>query len=459
MVWRRNERLVMHYARWFVAVACAMGVLSGCSDTSESEGASEAREPAPEPEVQAPRFPGYPLIDDSVLRRAPDLLDHLVPRLRPATGLRFRNLVYEANNVDLRGSRTEQQLYEDTGVEIAERWRAGAAGVRGVLVLRDALFSQQDHPIDHNPVSIMMPVSWISVAVHEVMEGRELRPANAPDLDDDAAWAELDTPALLFGSFPPSERLHEEATKPRTVLAPQRLRVTNARRSVAMLAQQSRAMCDAAGEGAEAVAAAGAEAISFSDRLYFGERLRRENIILVTVENPTLHERVDEAKGFRPPRGTLSDEAIATAVDALYRRRLLDGDVGLERVDLNRMSERRHAVALLERLIPEEDPGDSQLWLYVHGGLRGSAIEDALSHMYGFRLQLEAGNVNLSRLRLFARPPVPIGGSDLARQLWLGSRRFRNHDLPMSLNLGSGLLVRLFEELRPTLQRRMDDED
>ena len=120
---------------------------------------------------------------------------------------------------------------------------------------------------------------------------------------------------------------------------------------------------------------------------------------------------------------------------------------------------RRHAVALLERLIPEEDPGDSQLWLYVHGGLRGSAIEDALSHMYGFRLQLEAGNVNLSRLRLFARPPVPIGGSDLARQLWLGSRRFRNHDLPMSLNLGSGLLVRLFEELRPTLQRRMDDED
>lgn len=458
MSWRDNEGLVRH-GHWLVALMIALGGLAGCSDTSDAEGTRATREPEPEPEVQAPRLPGYPLIDDSVLRRAPDLLDHLVPRLRPATGLRFRNLVYEANNVDLRGGRTEQELYEDTGVEIAERWREGAAGVRRVLVVRDALFSQQDHPIDHTPVSVMMPASWISVAVDAVMEGRELQPTNAPELDDDAAWAELDTPARLFGSFPPSERLHEEATKPRTVLAPQRLRVTNARRSVAMLARQSQAMCDAAGEGPEAVAAAGAEAISFSDRLYFGERLRRENIILVTVENPTLHERVDEAKGFRPPRGTLSDEAIDTAVDALYRRRLADGDVGIERVDLNRMSERRHAVALLERLIPKEDPGDSQIWLYVHGGLRGSAIEDALSHMYGFRLQLEAGNVNLSRLRLFARPPVPIGGSDLARQLWLGSRRFRNHDLPMSLNLGSGLLTRLFEELRPTLQRRMEDDD
>ncbi|MFT5354698.1 MAG: hypothetical protein ACI9KE_001906 [Polyangiales bacterium] len=433
-----------------------MCALTACSDSSDDE---RRQAPAPlveEPQEAAPRLPGYPLIDDSVLRRAPDLLDHLVPRLNPATGLRFRNLVYEANNVDLRGGRTEQELYEDTGVEIAERWREGAAGVRGVLVLRDALFSQQDHPIDHNPVSIMMPASWISVAVHEVMEGRELHPANAPELDDDAAWAELDTPALLFGSFPPSERLHEEATKPRSVLAPQRLLVTNARRSVAMLAEQSRAMCDAAAEGPVAVAAAGAEAISLSDRRYFGERLRRENIILVTVENPTLHERVDEAKGFRPPRGTLSDEAVATAVNALYRRRLEDGDVGIERVDVNRMSERRHAVDLLERLIPEEAPGESQIWLYVHGGMRGSAIDDALSHMYGFRLQLEAGNVNLSRLRVFARPPVPIGGSDLARQLWLSSRRFRNHDLPMSLNLGSGLLSRLFEELRPTLQRRME---
>ena len=442
------------------AFACAVAfALAACSDASESErtqAAPEATEAAPE---APPRLPGYPLFDDTVLARAPDRLDHIVPRLHPATGMRFRNLVYEANNVDLRGSRTEQELYEDTGVEIAARWREGAAGVRGVLVQRDALFSQQDHPIDHTPLSIMMPVSWITVAVHEVMEGRELRPTLSPELDDDAAWAELDAPALLFGSFPASERLHEEATKPRTVLAPQRLLVTNARRSVAMLAQQSRAMCDAAGEGPEAVAAAGAEAISQSDLRYFGERLRREKIILVALENPTVHERVDEANGFLPPRGTLREEAVTMAVDALFRRRLMDGDVGIERVDLNRMSERRHAVDLLERLVPEEAPGDSQVWLYVHGGLRGSAIDDALSHMYGFRLQLEAGNINLDRVRLFARPSVPIGGSDLARQLWLGARRFRNHNLPMSLNLSSGLLARLFDELRPALQRRAEDDD
>lgn len=453
----KDQHVFGRSCRFCVLSALAL-TIAGCSDDDESRTASAARTPVAEPQEEPRRFPAYPLIDDTVLRRAPELLDHLVPRLRPATGMRFRNLVYEANNVDLRGGRTDQELYEDTGVEIAERWREGAAGVRRVLVLRDALFSQQDHPIDHSPVSVMMPASWVSVAVHEVMEGRELRPVQAPELDDDAAWAQLDSPALLFGSFPASERLHEEATKPRTVLAPQRLLVTNARRSMAMLAEQAAAMCDAAGEGPEAVAAAGAEAISLSDRHYFGERLRRENIILVTVENPTLHERVDEAKGFRPPRGTISDEAIALSVDALFRRRLADGDIGIERVDLNRMSERRHAVALLERLIPEGAPGDSQVWLYVHGGLQSNAIEDALNHMYGFRLQLEGGDVNLSRLQLFARPPVPIGGSDLARQLWLSSRRFRNHDLPMSLNLGSGLLERLFEDLRPTLQRRIEED-
>lgn len=421
-----------------------------------------AGEPVPMPSAARPpepSFPGYPTLDTSTLGMAPQRYRHVVPRLSPPTGFRFRNLIYEANNMTLRGPRGEDELYESTGSEIAARWREASAGVRKVFALRDALFSQQDHPIDHDPVAVMMPPNWVTVAVAESMAGHRIEPVAAPALDDDDGWAAIETPADLFGSFPFSERLHEEATRPRTVLAPERLRVTNARRTVRSLAADAQAMIDAAADGPEAVAAAGAERISRADRLYFGERLRREHMILISVENPNRHEIVEEDKGLTVHGRELPEEAVALARRAIYRRRLADGDLAIERYDLTRRDERDRAIAVLEAIIPQEGeqvPGEGRLWLWVHGGLdaRGVSGRDAAGFIERFRGEVAEANVNVDRLDYLSKPHVRIGGQHVAAQLDAMARRYQGLDLPLSLNVGSRFLQRLFEELEERRLRR-----
>jgi len=433
-------------------VACLL-LASACGDDASAEREPPTAE-APEPPeaARAPaelQTPTYPLIDESDLRRAPERYEHLVPRLTPPTGLRFRNLVYEANNMALRGQRNEHELYEDSGETIAERWREAAAGVERVFALRDALFSQQDHPIDHDPVAVMMPPSWITVAVAEVLEGRTPRPVAAPPLDDDEAWTQLRSTRDLFGVFPPSERLHETATRRRSVLAPERLRVTNARRTVHMLAAAAQRMIDAAEAGPEAVARAGADAIGDSDLVYFGRRLRRERVILISVENPNRHELVEEAKGLTVHGRDLPEEAVGLARRAIYERRLRDGDLAIERYNIARPAERARAIAVLEELLPEEgavEGGD--VWLWVNGGLdaRGVRGRDAMPWISEFRTEVAQANVDTDRLHYLSKPHVPIGGRNLALKLDLASRRFADARLPLSLNLGSPLLARLIDE-------------
>ena len=440
-------------------VACDCGRPGGM-EVPEVDPAPEAP-PAPRAEP-APQLPGYPLVDTSQLGQAPARYAHVVPRLSPPTGFRFRNLIYEANNMTLRGPRGEDEFYESTGNEIAQRWREGAAGVRKVFALRDALFSQQDHPIDHDPVAVMMPPSWVSVAVAEAMAGRPIEPLRAPPVDSDDEWEAIATPRELFGVFPYSERLHREATRPRTVLAPDRLRVTNARRTVRSLAADAQAMVDAAGQGPEAVAAAGAERISRADRLYFGERLRRENMILISVENPNHHELVEEAKGLRVHGRELPDEAVQLALVAIYRRRLADGDLAVERYDLGRREERERAIAMLEAVIPHDEPvaGEGRLWLWVHGGLdaRGVSGRDATPFIAGFRAEVAEANIDVDRLDYLSKPHVRIGGTHVSAQLDMMARRYGGLDLPLSLNVGSRLLARLFEELEARRLRRESRE-
>ncbi len=434
-------------------LALVFGCGEGCGEDTPIATRARAAELPPEPAEQPPaepRPPGYPLIDDSVLLRAPARYDHLVPRLVPPTGPRFRNLVYEANNLAMRGPRDEENgFYESTGHAIAQRWRDAAAGVKQVFALRDALFSQQDHPIDHDPVAIMMPPGWVSIAVHEVMQERTVQPVHAPPIDADEEWAAFATPATLFGSFPPSERLHEVATRPRTVLAPERLRVTNARRAVHMLAADAQAMLDVAAEGADAVANAGADRISRSDILYFGERLRREHIIPISVENPNAHEQRDEDKGLRPFGYDVSDEAVGMVRRAIYQRRLDDGDIAIERYHIGRPEERQRAIAVLRELVGTDLPGEHRVWLWVHGGLdaRGIRGRDATPYIGGFRAEVASHGVNMERVRFLSKPHVPIGGRNLAAQLDANARRFRGIELPLSLNIGSNLLHRLFTEL------------
>ena len=425
-----------------VLLACGSDDASSTPPPEDTPVRSETVEPEPQ-------LPGYPLFDDSVLMRAPERFDHLVPRLTGPLGPRFENLRYEANNVGMRGRRGDDGFYELTGHAIAERWRVGAAGTRGVLATRDSLFSQQDHPIDHDPVSVMMPLVWVTVAVSETIAGRELRPVQAPAIDDDDAWRALSTPDALFGSFPPSERLHEVATRNRTVLAPERLRVTNARRSVAMLAADARAMVAVQDEGANAVARVGASRIVASDARYFGERLRREKIILVAVENPNRQEQRDEMKGFTLHGRDLGAEAVQIARWAILSARLAQGDIGLERYHLGRPDERRRAIAVLSELIPlQGDPGGT-VWLYVHGGMDASGVRgtDAAEFIHPFRQEMSTAGIDTRRLQLLNKPHTPIGGSDMALKLDVAARRSRIRELPLNLAIGTDLVARLIREI------------
>lgn len=433
-----------------------LALIGACGGEPEDFGPRAPDEPPAEPPAPLRwtpgEFPEYPSIETADLLTAPDRYDHLVPQLLARLGPRYRNMVYSTQNFQMRGSRNDDGLYNATGRVIAERWREGAAGVRRVFAVRDGLYSQQDHPLDHDPISVMLPPSWVSVAVAEVMAGRPLRGVSAPDLDDEAAWSAIETPADLFGSFPPSETLHETATQRRSVLASDRLRVNNARRTVHMLAADAEAMIDMASRGPEAVARAGAERISLSDRRYFGERLRREHVILVMAEHPAAFEVRDEGRGLLVWGRDIPTEAVDMARRAIYRRRLRDGDIAIERYDLSDTDDRERAINVLEELIPERgegvDPRGAHVWLWINGGLnrRLSGGRSAFLFVPEYRGEIQAANIARRRLRLLSKPDVRIGGRNLALKLDHHARRFRDHDLPLALNLSTPLLSRLIDE-------------
>jgi hypothetical protein len=391
---------------------------------------------------------------------APAELEDVIPRVGAPLGQLCANLRYEANNPSLRGRRLPEGLYEDSGEVIAERWREAASSVRGLFVLRDALFSQQDHPLDHRAVALAMPPSWVTAAVAEVLSGRTPAPVVAPRPGDDAAWAAVDA-GRMFGSFPPSASLSGWARRPLAGAAPvTRARVENARAGVAALARSAQAMIDAAPGGAEAVARAGAEQIAASDRRYFGDALRRDHVVPISVENPNRHEIEDEGKGFMPmptplpAPGAVSpaalERAVRLATDAVLRRRLADGDLALERYDLTAPADRRRAIDLLERLIPRRASGAGRtvVWLWVNGRLdeRGVGGEDATAHIAGFRAEVAAADVDVARLRYLSKPHVALPGPGRARALREAVARFRGLGLPLSVNLGTGPLLGLWGE-------------
>lgn len=393
---------------------------------------------------------------------APAELERVIPRVGAPLGELCSNLVYEANNPSMRGRREPEGLYVDSGEVIAARWREAASAARGVFVLRDALFSQQDHPLDQRAVALAMPPSWVTAAVAEVLSGRELRPVVAPRLDDDRAWAAAG--ATIFGAFPPSESLGGWAARPRAGEPPEvRGRIENARAAVQSLAASAQAMVDAAPRGAEAVAQAGAEQIAASDRRYFGAALRRDRVIPISVENPNRHEIEDEGKGFLPfplPAASVVspptlERAVRMATDAVLRRRLADGDLALERYDLTVPADRRRAIALLERLIPRGAGQGHAVWLWVNGRLdeRGVGGEDATAHIAGFRAEVAAARVDVARLRYLSKPHVALARArspaDRGRALREAVARFSALDLPLSVNLGTGPLLRLWAEGEP----------
>ncbi len=428
-------------------------------DPTENPSDDPTRGSSPGPLTPAPvDDPGRPDIDETPLLDAPSRYEHLVLRAGLPVAARYRDLVYEGNNKSFRGplqggQGEEPGLYR-AGEEAALDWRRWAAGVSGLVVLRDSLFSQQDHPVLQSPRALMMPPSWVSVAVAETMAGASLRAPIAPALEDDAAWAAPDSPAAMFGSFPPSERLFTEA---RLALdsdtgsggsdsgpgSGQAQRTRNARRSIQMLAAPAQAMIDAAPGGAEQVAATGAEWIAASDRTYFGASLRETTVIPIFVENPNKHESRDEGKGMGVWGRDLPEAALNMARDAVYARRLLDGALAVERYDLREHGERARATHLLEALVPAGSSGHP-LWLWVNGGSDGHGKgEPAYPYLAEFRAALEAADIEMSRVRLLSKPSVRPRGDRAQAELDAVADLTRALGVPASVQLSTRSARRL----------------
>ncbi|MBX3274600.1 MAG: hypothetical protein KF729_30320 [Sandaracinaceae bacterium] len=372
---------------------------------------------------------------------APERYAHLVPRAGGGSGWLFSNLYYESNNRSMRGPFDPRP---ESGCENARRQRAIAARVRGLFVLRDALFSQQDHPVEHRACALMMPANWVTAAAADAAAGIALRGVARPALDDDAAWAALASEAAMFGSFPGSRRLFETARRPLAgASASERAQTDNARRNVHALAREAQALIDAAPRGARAVAEAGAERIAASDRAYFGEALRRERVVVLAVENPNEHERRDEQKGF-PIWGREVSRAVLTMVrDAVLARRLADGDLALERYDLREASERRRAVTVLEALVPRGSTGP-RVWVWVGGPIREGTevVEDASDRLPAFLEELDRAAIARERVVVFNRPSLRLARERAAFEPAV--ERTRALGLPLSVNANSESLRRAF---------------
>ena len=333
-----------------------------------------------------------------------------------------------------------------SGCDNARRQRAIVSRIRGLFVLRDALYSQQDHPIEHRACAIMMPSNWVTAAVADTMAGTRLRGLRAPVMDDDAAWAAIATPAAMFGSFQPSQNLFETARRPRAEGdAGEQARTRNARHNVRALAAEARHLLRAAPDGAEAIARAGAARIAMSDREYFGERLRHDRVIVLSVENPSEHEREDENKGFSIWGRDVPAEALRLTRDAVLRARLDDGALALERYDLTIEADRRRAIEVLEAIVPAGSRGH-RVWLWVGGGLiEGTERVTDVSHLLpAFRRELAAASIAHDRVTVFNRPSFRLRGH--ADEFEPTVDRFREMGLPLSVNAGSGALHRIFRE-------------
>ncbi|MEL6741924.1 MAG: hypothetical protein AAFP26_14865, partial [Planctomycetota bacterium] len=289
-----------------------------------------------------------PEIDRGVLLDAPTRFEHVTLRAGLPVAARYEDLVYEGNNKNFRAKPDANGLYRD-GDAAAADWRRWIAGVTGMIVLRDSLFSQQDHPVLQAPRALMLPPSWVSVAVAETMAGRPVVPPSAPELEDDEGWAAAASATERFGSFPASERLFSESSRPlrgEESSPGQHARTRNARASIAALAEPARAMATASAQGPRAVAEAGAAWIAASDVTYFGAALRAR-VIPIFVENPNEHEARDEGKGMAVWGMSLDAKAVALARDVVYARRLEDGPLGIERYDLREQAEQERARVLL----------------------------------------------------------------------------------------------------------------
>lgn len=362
-------------------------------------------------------------------RHVPERLGSVVPMLTDPGGPLSSDLLYEGNNALMRNGLGD-------GTAIAERWRLTAQRTRGLFVLRDSMWNQQDHVRRHDPVAPILPPSWILLAA--VRPG--LQPVQAFDVDDDAAWTALRRPDQLFGGYPPSPVLFRYATADRRGADNRHgAAITHARLTLRALSAHTEALRAAAEGGWRQVMTAGADIIAAGDRTYFTAAVRRAHVIPIFVENPAPHE-VGEGKGFVVPGLDAGRDKERFLVKEICRARLRDGDIALERYDLSDPDAVERALEVLQAVIPPGATERTRVWLWVTGRLdpdRKLQGEGPLDYVPAFRKRIEALPIDGERLRLFAKPMEPLDGSFTMRLSAYGQA-----DLFMSVDGDTDALLR-----------------
>jgi hypothetical protein len=364
----------------------------------------------------------------------------VLPRLNWPVDFLFQDLLYEIPNERMR--RVDAEEGQLTGAQIAQQWRRTIEMTRGAFILRDSLFSQQDHPYRVAPYAIMLPPSWIVAAVADVSAQVPLRPMCTPPVDDDAAWEQIRDAHVMFGSFPSSLTLFRVALG-RSIRdrSPTALQIRNARLTLRALARESAALLEAAPQGADAVARAGASRVSANDIRYFGRDLRRARVIPIIVENPNPHER-REGKGLVPmDRSHVPPTVIHLVRDQLLASRLRDGDIAIERYDLSSPAERDRVTQLLRHLIPVGSPSAGKVWLWMAGASMspdGGCDNRVLEQTQSFLVDLESAGVDRSRLRLVRKPDLTLGRRAEAHDAFeAATARCEVADILLPVNLGA----------------------
>ncbi len=282
-------------------------------------------------------------------------------------------------------------------------------------MLRDSLWSQQDHPTAHKPLQLMLPPSWILIAAARP----STLPVTAYPVQDDAQWSALADQGALFGGYPSSTRLFALATSNLSEAEGEvQARIVNARSSLQQLRQLTGRLQEVSPQGSHSVVTRGAELIAEGDRRYFGAEIRRNRIIPILVENPNAQE-VLEGKGPLAPGLETSVELENFLVSEICRLRLLDGDIALERYDLSNPVEVNRALELLQRIIPRGEPGSTRVWLWVTGKLLpGKTLqgEGALAYAETFWNSVRNLPINTDRLLLLNKP-VEVPGPDFTGRL------------------------------------------
>ncbi len=356
-----------------------------------------------------------------------DGYDDMVPRLTLRGEKRGKDMYHEGHNVEMRGKRTASShtLFKQNGQQIALNWRQMACGMKGFFVLRDSMFSQQDHPIANDDArALILPPAWVTKLAYKLKRGEPVANVSCAPMDDDDAWRVLLNglgDRSVFGDFPESSSLNTALwlwMKEKHDVTDRRAR--NARHTMCVMHEHIEALMKVGKDGDwKAVIDAGAERIAWGDREYFGEDVRRDVIVPIFVESPDKKE-IGEGKGllwpevahgYKEGEDAELEEILSYARRSIYGRRLEDGAMALERYDISDRSQREHVAKVLEELVPKGAEGEV-LWVWVTGELEeGKKLkgEDAVTHLKVMKEELVRGDgVNMSRVKWLSKPAVHV---------------------------------------------------